>query len=139
MATTDDARVEEERLHQLDWQAIERSDEFQELVAARRRFVIPATIFFLAWYLGFILLCGYAEDFMAESVYQGLTVGYVLALTQFLMVFVLGLMYLRRAEKTYDPLADAVARSVGEHADDRLARRERATAAGATTTPEAPR
>ena len=124
MATEDDTRVEDERLHQLDWEAIERSDEFQKLVAAKRKFVIPATIFFLSWYLGFILLCGYAEDFMAESVYEGLTVGYVLALTQFVMVAVLGLMYLRRAEKTYDPLADAVARSVGEHADDRRARHE---------------
>ncbi len=137
MATTDDDRVEEERLHQLDWQAIERSDEFQELVRSRRRFVVPATIFFLSWYLGFILLCGYAEDFMAESVYEGLTVGYVLALTQFVMVAVLGLMYLKRAEKTYDPLADAVARSVGEHAEDREARYQ----AAHRTTPagEAPR
>jgi len=94
----------------IDWEAIERSPEFRELLAARRRFVLPATIFFLAWYIGFILLAGYAEDFMAESVYQGLTVGYCLALTQFVMVGVLGIMYLRRAEHVYDPLADELAR-----------------------------
>ena len=75
---------------QIDWKAIEQSPEFKELIAARRRFVLPATIFFLAWYIGFILLAGYAPDFMAESVYEGLTVGYCLALTQFVMVFVLG-------------------------------------------------
>jgi uncharacterized membrane protein (DUF485 family) len=89
----------------IDWEAAERSPEFRELIAARRRFVLPATVFFLAWYLGFILLCGYAPDFMAEQVVDGLTVGYLLALTQFLMVLVLGIMYLRRAEKVYDPLA----------------------------------
>ncbi len=94
----------------IDWEAVEASSEFQELIAAKRRFVLPATIFFLAWYIGFILLAGYAPDFMARSVYQGLTVGYCLALTQFVMVFALGLMYLRRAERTYDPLADAVVR-----------------------------
>jgi len=94
----------------IDWEAIERSPEFQELIAARRRFVLPATIFFLAWYIGFILLAGYAPDFMAESVYEGLTVGYCLALTQFVMVGVLGIMYLRRAEHVYDPLADELAR-----------------------------
>jgi uncharacterized membrane protein (DUF485 family) len=92
----------------VDWDAVEQSPEFKELVAARRRFVLPATIFFLAWYLGFILLAGYAPDFMTESVYQGLTVGYCLALTQFLMVFTLGYMYLRRADKVYDPLAAKV-------------------------------
>jgi uncharacterized membrane protein (DUF485 family) len=92
----------------VDWKAIEQSPEFRELIAARRRFVLPATIFFLAWYLGFILLAGYAPDFMAESVYQGLTAGYCLALTQFVMVFVLGAMYLRRANRVYDPLAEKV-------------------------------
>ena len=79
-----------------DWERIEQSPEFQELVHKRRSFVLPATIFFLSYYMGFILLAGYAEDFMASSVYEGLTVGYCLALTQFLMVFVLGIMYLRR-------------------------------------------
>ncbi len=91
-----------------DWERIEHTPEFQELVHRRRSFVVPATIFFLSYYMAFILLAGYAEDFMASSVYEGLTVGYTLALTQFLMVFVLGIMYLRKSERTYDPLARAV-------------------------------
>jgi uncharacterized membrane protein (DUF485 family) len=91
-----------------DWERIERSPEFQELVRKRRSFVVPATIFFLAYYMGFILLAGYAEDFMASSVYEGLTVGYCLALTQFVMVFALGITYLRRADRDYDPLAQKV-------------------------------
>ena len=103
----------------IDWEAIERSPEFQELVHRRRSFVIPGTIFFLAWYLGFILLCAYAPDFMAESVYEGLTVGYCLALTQFAMVFILGIWYLRKADNEFDPLAEkAIARYVEEHPDD---------------------
>ena len=69
---------------------------------------MPATAFFLCYYMGFILLAGYAEDFMASSVYEGLTVGYCLALTQFVMVFALGIMYLRRADRDYDPLAQKV-------------------------------
>ncbi|MEA2667027.1 MAG: hypothetical protein QOI11_3971 [Candidatus Eremiobacteraeota bacterium] len=92
----------------VDWEAVERSPEFAELIAARRRFVLPATIFFLAWYIGFVLLAGYAPDFMADSVYEGLTVGYCLALTQFVMVFVLGYLYLRRADTVFDPLAAKV-------------------------------
>jgi uncharacterized membrane protein (DUF485 family) len=99
----------------IDWEAIERSPEFQELVHKRRSFVIPGTIFFLSWYLGFILLCAYAEDFMAESVYQGLTVGYCLALTQFAMVFILGIWYLRKADKEFDPLAE---KAIAAYVDD---------------------
>ncbi len=94
----------------VDWEAVAQSPQFRELVAARRRFVLPATIFFLAWYIGFVLLAGYAPDFMKRSVYEGLTVGYCLALTQFVMVGALGLAYLRRAEHAFDPLAEEVVR-----------------------------
>jgi uncharacterized membrane protein (DUF485 family) len=88
----------------VDWEAIERSPEFGELIARRRRFVLPATIFFLAWYLGFILLAGYAEDFMGSSIYEGFTVGYLLALSQFVMTWGLAAWYLRKADREFDPL-----------------------------------
>ena len=94
---------------EIDWMAAERSEEFQKLVKSRRRFVVPATVFFLAWYFGFIVLAGYAPDFMGESVYEGLTVGYVLALTQFVMVWFLGWLYLRKADRDFDPLAERAA------------------------------
>jgi uncharacterized membrane protein (DUF485 family) len=95
-----------ERQETPDWVAIERSPAFRELVNRRRRFIIPATIGFLAWYLGFIALCGWAPDFMGESIYEGFTVGYLLALTQFVMVWVLGALYLRRSNREFDPLAE---------------------------------
>ena len=76
----------------VDWERIERLPEFRELVARRRRFVVPATAFFLVWYFGFIILAGYAEDFMGHRSYEGFTVGYGLALTQFVMVGTLGLL-----------------------------------------------
>lgn len=91
---------------QHDWEAIEASPEFRELVAKRKRFVVPATVFFLSWYLGFVLLAGYAEDFMGESIYQGFTIGYGLALTQFVMVWVLSVAYLRYSERHLDPLRE---------------------------------
>jgi uncharacterized membrane protein (DUF485 family) len=91
---------------EIDWEAAERSPEFRELVRKRRAFVVPATAFFLIWYFGFIFLAGYAEDFMGEEfLTDGLTVGYVLALTQFIMTWVLGWLYLRRADRQFDPLA----------------------------------
>ena len=90
---------------EIDWIAAERSPEFRELIKKRRGFVLPATIFFLAWYFGFIILAGYAEDFMGESIYEGFTVGYLLALSQFIMVWGLGFLYLRKADRDFDPLA----------------------------------
>jgi uncharacterized membrane protein (DUF485 family) len=100
---------------EIDWRAIEASPEFQELVRRKRSFVLPGTIFFLAWYMGFILLAAYAEGFMSERVYEGLTVGYCLALTQFVMVLVLGLLYLRRAANVFDPLAERAIENYAGH------------------------
>ncbi len=101
-----------------DWQALERSPQFQELVRRKRRFVLPATIGFLTWYIGFVLLAGYAEDFMgSEFLVDGLTVGYVLAFSQFLMVWGLAWLYLRKADRDFDPLEE----EVRQHARDTTA------------------
>ena len=95
---------------EIDWVAAERSPEFQELIKRKRAFVVPGTIFFLAWYFGFIILAGYAPDFMGrEFITDGITVGYALALSQFVMTWVLGWMYLRRADRVFDPLAERAA------------------------------
>jgi uncharacterized membrane protein (DUF485 family) len=99
----------------IDWEEIERSPAFQELVRKRKSFVLPGTIFFLAWYMGFILLTAYAEGFMSERVSNGLTVGYCLALTQFLMVLVLGLLYLRMSANVFDPLAEKAIEDYADH------------------------
>ena len=91
---------------EIDWIAAERSPEFRELVRRRKGFVVPATIFFLAWYFGFIVLAGYAPDFMGEEfLVDGLTVGYVLAFTQFIMTWGLAAWYLRKSDRVFDPLA----------------------------------
>jgi uncharacterized membrane protein (DUF485 family) len=91
---------------EIDWEAVEGSPEFRELIRRKKAFVVPATLFFLAWYFGFIILAGYAPDFMGrEFITDGLTVGYVLALSQFVMTWVLGWMYLRKADRVFDPLA----------------------------------
>jgi uncharacterized membrane protein (DUF485 family) len=92
----------------VDWETIARSPEFRELLARRRRFVVPATIFFLAWYFGFIVLAGYAEGFMGHSLYEGFTVGYALALSQFVMTWGLCWLYLRKSDREFDPLAERV-------------------------------
>ena len=111
MATTESPMAGGSDHHpEIDWVAAERSSEFRELVKRKRSFVVPGTIFFLSWYFGFIVLAGYAPDFMGrEFITDGMTVGYALALTQFLMVWGLGWWYLRKADRVFDPLAERAA------------------------------
>lgn len=100
----------------IDWTAAAESPEFQELVRRRRSFVLPVLAFVLFWYFGFIALAGYAPDFMGERLIDGLTVGYVLALSQFVMTWFLGWLYLRRADRVFDPLARRAAERALERA-----------------------
>lgn len=109
---------------EVDWTAAMHSPEFGALIKKRRSFVVPAVIFFLAWYFGFIVLAGYAEDFMGESIYEGFTVGYLLALTQFIMVWGLGWWYLRKADREFDPLARQAAQTALEEGRKGHAERE---------------
>jgi uncharacterized membrane protein (DUF485 family) len=121
---------------EIDWVAAERSPEFRELIKRKRAFVVPATIFFLAWYFGFIILAGYAPDFMGEEfITDGMTVGYALALTQFLMTWGLGWWYLRRSDRVFDPLAQRAA-EVALQAGERRGRFERSAAAEPARTDE---
>src|SRR5215213_1681580 len=136
---------EPEHRSDIDWQAVERSPEFRELVRRKKAFIIPATLFFMAWYFGFIILAGYAPDFMGrEFITDGLTVGYALALSQFVMTWVLGWMYLRRADRTFDPLivrardAAIASGSAADTADGRFAQNGE-TATGARLSEEVPR
>lgn len=111
----------------VDWLAIEALPEFRELQEKRRAFVVPATVFFLAWYVIFILLSGYAEGFMgSDFIVDGFTVGYVLALTQFVMVWGLGWAYLRYSTRVLEPLRERVI----AHAVEAAERGEIATGAG---------
>jgi uncharacterized membrane protein (DUF485 family) len=129
MASTESRTGADSDQHpEIDWVAAERSPEFRELIKKKRAFVIPATAFFLVWYFGFIFLAGYAPDFMGEEfITDGITVGYALALTQFIMTWVLGWMYLRKADRDFDPLAERAA-EVALQAGDKTGRFERGAA-----------
>ncbi|MBA2794571.1 MAG: DUF485 domain-containing protein [Thermoleophilaceae bacterium] len=93
----------------IDWQAIERSPEFGELVAARRRFVVPAAIFFLIFFLTYLLLAALARDFMSIQIVDGFTVGFALALSQIAMTWAITFLYLRRAGSVFEPLEQRAA------------------------------
>ncbi len=87
---------------------VQASEELQGLKRTLRRFVFPATVAFLAWYVLYILLTIYARDFMSTEVLGNINVAYLLGLSQFLSTFVIAYVYSRYAERHFDPTADAI-------------------------------
>jgi uncharacterized membrane protein (DUF485 family) len=97
-----------------DWQAVEGSPEFQELVKARRSFLVPATIVFLVVSLGYLLLAAFVHGFMGKQVLGGIPVAFLAALSQVLLTWVVTWAYMRKADRTFEPLeqrAEAAARA----------------------------
>jgi uncharacterized membrane protein (DUF485 family) len=90
-----------------DWAAIERLPEFRDLVRAKRAFLVPATLFFLAYYFALPVLVGYWPGLMSTRVIGRVNVAYLFALSQFAMAWILMAAYVRRA-KRYDRMAEAL-------------------------------
>ena len=101
-----------------DWAAIERTAEFQSLVRAKRAFIIPATVFFIAYYFALPALVGYWPDLMTTRVAGRINVAYLFALSQFAMAWTLMALYVRRA-RHFDRMADELVRRVNVQREGR--------------------
>lgn len=95
----------------VNWTAIERDKDFQELVREKRNFIIPATIFFLVYYFGFLIIVGYFPSLVDVDVIGHINLAYLFALSQFVMAWVIVYLYVRRAG-TFDRLANAIVAKV---------------------------
>jgi len=98
---------------EVDWDAIERSPEYRELEATKRRFILPATAGYLAAYFGFLVLAGQAPDFMGRRLAGGITVGFVLMGALFVVVWALVFAYRRVAGRDWDVQAARVIEHAG--------------------------
>ena len=90
------------------WEGLEHTDEFRQLVTARMRFVLPATVFFLVYYFLLPLANGLAPGFMRTDVIGHVNIAYLFALSQFVVAWLLAWFYIRRANSLFDPLAAKV-------------------------------
>ncbi len=90
-----------------NWDRLAASAEFKALLKAKARFVVPATVFFIAYYFALPLLVGYAPELMARKVFGVVNVAYLFALSQFFMAWLIAWAYVRAARR-FDAMARAV-------------------------------
>jgi uncharacterized membrane protein (DUF485 family) len=86
-------------------EAVGKDPEMIELENRHRRFVWPATAFFLVYYLALNVLAGTSPGLMGRKLFGQFTFGYLFALSQFLMAFIVAWVYARWAARRIDPLA----------------------------------
>jgi uncharacterized membrane protein (DUF485 family) len=86
-------------------EAVAKDPEMVELERRHRRFVWPTTVFFLVYYMALNVLAGTSPGLMGTKLFGEFTFGYLFALSQFVMAFVVAWVYSRWAASRMDPLA----------------------------------
>lgn len=99
------------QLHHLtakEWDALEADPEFQALLRARRRFIVPATIFFMLYYLALPFGVAFDPSLMSAPAIGSMTVAFAYGFSQFVMAWVLLVAYVFVA-KNFDERAERIA------------------------------
>lgn len=90
-------RQPDEDADAVDWEQVAAMAEFKALVVAKRKFIIPATLFFIVYYFALPVSVGYAPGFMDRKVVGPVNLAYLFALSQFFMAWLLAALYMRAA------------------------------------------
>ena len=98
------------------YEEVQRSSEFQDLKRRFRRWTFPMTAAFLVWYLLYVVMSGWARDFMAVKLLGEINVGLIFGLLQFVTTFGIAWAYSRHMEKVLDPISDKLRHEVEEKA-----------------------
>ncbi|GGK77941.1 membrane protein [Planomonospora parontospora subsp. parontospora] len=90
------------------YEQAQASERFQELKRRFRAWTFPMTAAFLAWYLLYVVLSGWARDFMGTKVLGNINVALIFGFLQFVSTFGIAWAYSRHMEKKIDPIADEI-------------------------------
>lgn len=95
-----------------EWNRVERTSAFRELMQKKKAFLIPAVIFFLVFYMAMPVLGGFTTVLDGQAI-GALNWAYVYGFAQFLMTWILMHMYVSRAKK-WDKLVEEAREEASE-------------------------
>ena len=103
-------------LQKEDWDRIAASKQFQDLLALKKVFIIPALAFFFAYHFALPILVGHAPKLMSTRVVGTVTLGYLFALSQFFVGWLIAWLYLKASAK-FDALSDDILNNANQVGD----------------------
>jgi uncharacterized membrane protein (DUF485 family) len=102
----------------VDFEKVAASQEFQQLLKAKKRFLIPLTIFFLVFYFILPVLTSYTTILNTPAI-GSITWTWVYAFAQFIMTWVLCILYVKKAG-TFDHMAKQIIENHEEEGEQGL-------------------
>ncbi len=84
----------------------------KELIAEKLKFLVPMTIVFIVSYIGLTAFAGFAKDLMGMKIVGSVNLGFALIAFNYLLSWVLAIVYGRIATGKFDPLAARAAMEI---------------------------
>ena len=84
----------------------------RQLIAEKLKYLIPMTIIFMVGYIGLTILAGFAKDLLGTRIIGSLNLGFVLIALNYVLSWVLAIVYGRIANNVFDPLAATAAAEI---------------------------
>jgi uncharacterized membrane protein (DUF485 family) len=81
----------------------------RQLIAEKLSYLVPMTVIFMVGYIGLTILAGFARDLMGTKVIGSVNLGFVLIAFNYLLSWVLAIIYGRIAAGKFDPLSTKAA------------------------------
>ena len=88
--------------------ALDHPSAVAELVAKKLRFVGLMTLIYMVSYVGLTILAGFARALLSAPAIGPVNLGFVLIGANYLIAWGLALIYVRVANRHFDPLADRI-------------------------------
>lgn len=90
------------------WKDGIESAEFKALIDAKQRAIVPMIIIYIGGYMGLSILAGFGRGLLGIKVLGAVNLGFVLIAGNYLMSWLLGIVYARVSANRHDPLVKLV-------------------------------
>jgi uncharacterized membrane protein (DUF485 family) len=84
----------------------------KELIAEKVQYLVPMTIIFMVGYIGLTVFAGFANVLMGMKMVGSVNLGFMLIGLNYLLSWILAIVYGRVAAGKFDPLAARVAMEI---------------------------
>jgi len=84
------------------------SPEFKTLIDAKQRSIVPMIVIYMIGYMGLSVLAGFGRGILGTKVLGAVNLGFVLIAGNYVMSWVLAIVYARISANRHDPLVKVV-------------------------------
>ncbi|WP_445613808.1 DUF485 domain-containing protein [Geobacillus sp. YF-1] len=95
-----------------NYEAIAQSASFRALIQAKKRFIVPATVFFFVFYFALPVLTSYSKVLNTPAI-GPVSWAWLFAFAQFIMTWALCILYSKRAAE-FDNIVEQVKQETAE-------------------------